>query len=690
MKLRRARVQNYRSIKDSGWFDLDEVKTILVGPNEGGKTALLRALEQLNPGPMVPALEPLRDFPRSEYHLIQDGSLRPSDVVLAEAEYDLEENERSALVGLPPSFAECRYYRAIHLDNSVTDRLIDAPAPPTVGMLKDHLRRLAAHSDSRSPSKPTPATDPSAGAEPYRSTSELLEQALQDVPDSHSISVTESGQLLDWLNSVVGPRIDEQDEQEMARLIAVREALTSVSTLEQALEECRRRLPVMVYVSTYPSLVPIVHLGHLADALDAEAVDLTDEYIFGNLCLLRLLHFTARQLSDMGKAEEPALGDRQAFEAYRRKLDERDAALNTASLVLTRNLRAVWQPSAGADDENEVFTVRIVADQQYLKVVVEDSLGVQIELDQRSQGFRWLVSFFVVFFAQASERSGEAVLLLDEPALSLHASKQRVFRRILSELGAANQLVFTTHSPFLVGPDELSRVRVVEHVDRGSGTKVRNDLAAEDPASLLPLEQTVAYDLAYSLFSQQRTLVFESLRDYWYFESTAELLADAGIAALDPGIELVPVGSLAGLVYFGTLLRAEGLRIAALLDIDADGPDATRQQQLVDLLDDKEILRTRDVYEGLVPHPRVEELLRETLVEVGAEVGWDVSEAMSHDWGARPVSQVFTDVTGSTYTPYRLAKAYVRWTRSHTAVDLTADERIVWMKLIEKVNQALA
>ena len=48
MRLKQARVQNYRSIRDTGWFDVEEAKTILVGPNEAGKTALLEALQQIN------------------------------------------------------------------------------------------------------------------------------------------------------------------------------------------------------------------------------------------------------------------------------------------------------------------------------------------------------------------------------------------------------------------------------------------------------------------------------------------------------------------------------------------------------------------------------------------------------------------------------------------------------------------
>lgn len=67
MRLRKARVQKYRGIRDSGWFDVESMKTILVGPNEAGKTVLLRALEQINPPDDVPKFNPLRDFPRSEF-----------------------------------------------------------------------------------------------------------------------------------------------------------------------------------------------------------------------------------------------------------------------------------------------------------------------------------------------------------------------------------------------------------------------------------------------------------------------------------------------------------------------------------------------------------------------------------------------------------------------------------------------
>lgn len=685
MKLVRARVQNYRSIKDTGWFELDRSKTILVGPNEGGKTAVLRALEQLNPGRMARPLEPIRDFPRSEYSQLQTGAVVPADVVVVEGEYELEEHELASIPGLSPVFGECRYYRAVHLDNSVTERLLHAPPPPTIGTLREELRAIATHADGRRAA----ATGAVAqrGAPVSQPATDALEDGLKSLDDSYVLTAVGSTRLSEWLEGAVAPYVDPASETEMTRLAALREAIGATGDRQRLLEELRQRLPVMVYVSDYPSLTPIVHLGHLADAIDAEAVGPEDEYYFGNLCLLRMLNFSARQLSDLGKAEEPPPGDVEAFERYRRQLDERDTALNAASLQLTANIRSVWDPRSDDQSDPGAYTIRVSADQQYLKVTVEDSIGVQIELDQRSEGFRWLVSFFVIFCAQAFNQTENAVLLLDEPGLSLHALKQRHFRHTLSRLGVGNQVIFTTHSPFLVGADELERVRVVEMVDRAEGTKVRTGLDARDPASALPLREAMVYDLATSLFSAHKTLMLESLTDYWYLLATAELLKNSGTSALDADIELVPVSSLARMVYFATLMNSDGVKLAALLDSDAAGPEARHQDTLVEVLGDKQVLRSKDAYSGPLAAPRIEDLLRDTLLTVGTELGWPVADAPGA--AVASVDQLFSDSAGPDYSPYRLAKAYVRWTRDHTATDLTADERVSWMRLLDRINQAL-
>jgi len=217
-------------------------------------------------------------------------------------------------------------------------------------------------------------------------------------------------------------------------------------------------------------------------------------------------------LSDLGKAVEPQPGQPDGLKAYRDQLDKRSYQLNAASVRLTDEIRNVWLP----DPDREVADrLRVQADAQYLKVVVEDDLGVEIELDQRSEGFQWLVSFFVVFFVEAADKHENAILLLDEPGLSLHGLKQRDFRITVSRLAKANQTLYTTHSPFLVGPDELDLVRVVEMTDRKAGTKVHTLVTADDPASLLPLQEALGYDLAQSLFAQQRNLRYRTYSRRW-------------------------------------------------------------------------------------------------------------------------------------------------------------------------------
>lgn len=68
MRLSKARIRMYRSIRDTDEFEVDNGKTILVGPNEAGKTVILRSLQQLHAPPEIEGFESLRDYPRSEYN----------------------------------------------------------------------------------------------------------------------------------------------------------------------------------------------------------------------------------------------------------------------------------------------------------------------------------------------------------------------------------------------------------------------------------------------------------------------------------------------------------------------------------------------------------------------------------------------------------------------------------------------
>ena len=450
-----------------------------------------------------------------------------------------------------------------------------------------------------------------------------------------------------------------------------------------ALTKLMGRLPVFVYFNNYFHVRPNLHLRHFADRVEQNLLD-DDRYDYGNLCLLKLLGFEIRELAEVGDASDPG-DDPDAFDHYRSQLDERDIKLNAASVRLTGEIRSIWNPNPTRVEADRVL---IKADGQYLKVVIEDELGVQIEIDQRSAGFQWLLSFFVVFFAEADDAHTNAILLLDEPGLSLHGLKQREFRQTISRLSEVNQTIYTTHSPFLVGPEELDLVRVVEMTDRNDGTKVHTTVTASDPAALLPLQEALGYDLAQSLFAQQRNLVLEGLTDFWYFEATAQLLRDANLADLNEKIALLPANTAGKVVYFATILHANNLKVAALLDSDNAGDQAAKQETLVHTLGNKNILRTADFCPGAVSKSEIEDMLRNTLITVAkSSLGWDISEVAAKQ-PHRPIADIFTAEIDC-FSKYRLAKAYIRWTREHTAADLTKAEHNSWIDLIKGVNKAL-
>ncbi|MEJ5209147.1 AAA family ATPase [Denitratimonas sp. CY0512] len=657
----------YRSIRDTGEFEVENGKTILVGPNEAGKTVILQALQQLNKPKEVAGFDALRDYPRSDYDDIKRGLVDPADVTVVEGHFKPDEDD---LIGLPEAYKDCTYVLGRNLDNSAWHHLDGAPAIPTFGSLAKDLNRLSAHVDARkNPDEPAPST--------------ALAEITAGWNDSTSLSGERATKLKSWLEKTL-PLIDEANRSEDERYDRLRAACSVVEERVAVLKHFEKRIPVFVLFNNYFRVRPRIHLAHLAQRVESGVLD-DEQYDYGNLCLLKLLGFTARELADIGNTPQPKPGDSAALKSYKDNLDSRSYQLNAASVKLTREIVSVWMPNP---DRAEADRLRIQADGQYLKVVVEDELGVEIELDQRSEGFQWLVSFFVVFFAEAAEKHKNAILLLDEPGLNLHGLKQRDFRETISRLAENNQTLYTTHSPFLVGPDELDIVRVVDMTNRTVGTKVHRSLTTGDPAALLPLQEALGYDLAQSLFSQTRNLIVEGLTDYWYLEAVAQLLRASGDADLDQKIALVFANSAGKVVYYATILHAHKLKVAALLDSDAAGDQAAQQDTLVYTLGNKKILRTKDSYMGTVTKPEVEDLLRETLVQVARnDLGWDVTAAAASQV-SRPIVDVFAAEVAD-FSKYKLAKAFLRWARSHEASDLTEDERKQWAGLIGSINKAL-
>ena len=236
--------------------------------------------------------------------------------------------------------------------------------------------------------------------------------------------------------------------------------------------------------------------------------------------------------------------------------------------------------------------------------------GDTINFDDRSAGFVWFFSF-VIWFNQIRSNIGEnLVLLLDDPGLSLHANAQKDLLRYFEErLAPLYQIIYTTHSPFMIDATKLSRARTVENVyvetEQGGlgttevdlGTKVGDHELSTNQDTLFPLQAALAYEISQSLISEKPTVLVEGPSEVLYFQWFKRKLASLGRTALDDRWVVTPCGGIDKVAAFLTLFAGSQLHLAVVLDFVAG------QKNAVSYLRDSELLRrghvlTIDRYAG--------------------------------------------------------------------------------------------
>ena len=133
---------------------------------------------------------------------------------------------------------------------------------------------------------------------------------------------------------------------------------------------------------------------------------------------------------------------------HRRK-EERAIRLNSASLDISKRFSEWWSQRR--------HKIRYHADGDYFRIWIADDRrpGVEIELEARSKGFQWFFSFYLIFLVESAEGHKDAILLLDEPGMHLHPTAQQELIAFFEVLSEKNQLLYSTHSPFLIDGDHL-------------------------------------------------------------------------------------------------------------------------------------------------------------------------------------------------------------------------------------------
>lgn len=208
-----------------------------------------------------------------------------------------------------------------------------------------------------------------------------------------------------------------------------------------------------------------------------------------------------------------------------------------------------------------------------------------------------MVFFLLVKFAQVRKDGTPLILLLDEPGLTLHGKAQYdLLRYFEDQLAPYHQLIFSTHSPFMVPTKQLPDVRIVE--DRvlpgrpgqwkSEGSKVRSDPLAVDKDTLFPLQGALGYEITQSLFVGKHTILVEGPGDILFLTAWSDALGRRGRTTLDPKWTICPAGGIDKIQSFVSLFSGQNLEIVVLSDFsigDRRKFEALRQKQI--LADDR-------------------------------------------------------------------------------------------------------
>jgi len=241
---------------------------------------------------------------------------------------------------------------------------------------------------------------------------------------------------------------------------------------------------------------------------------------------------------------------------------------------IERNVRS----SYGSETVTDVKIVEHV-----LEIRVKNRrTGVSLPLKNRSKGFNWFFSFLVWFKKIQEDNSKNYILLLDEPGLNLHASAQNNLLKFLKDLSVDYQIIYSTHSPFMIESDNLTKVRTVFETENGS--IVSDSIQEKDPNTLFPLQAALGYNIAQNLFISKHNLLVEGASDLLYLQVMSSLLQSVGRVGLDEKVTIVPTGGLDKVSTFISLLRGSELEIVCLLD---SFRDAQGKAKLEDLIENK-------------------------------------------------------------------------------------------------------
>ncbi len=527
MKLKEVIIYKYKSIENQQSFDVDGQITVLVGMNESGKTNILEALAKTNyfQDDETFKYNTTHDYPRKEKKALDKSGDNPVAVI---CKYEMPDSLYKTIVAdIGSTFLDDKIItHTKYYDNSES---FDLPDISVKSFLKTKIGELKSILENEEQKQSFLAI------ENEDDFNEFIEQFEETEP-------------FDFL--------ERYFENKWAFDNPLNEYITRTYI--------KPNLPKFLYYDEYyllPSRISI-------EKLQKEQLETSE---------LK----TAKALFELADIDISKLLDSDNFEDFKAELEATEANI-------TEELFKYWKTNKNLNIEFDIDK-KEQTDQQHNRRIVEHILDIRVKnsrsrvslpLINRSKGFNWFFSFLVWFKKIQEDRSSNYILLLDEPGLNLHAMAQEDLLEFLEDLSANYQIIYTSHSPFMIDSNYIQRVRTV--VEKTDGTYISETIQEKDPNTLFPLQAALGYNIAQNLFISKNNLIVEGVSDMIYINALSDLLNSNNKEGLKDEITIVPVGGLDKVTAFVSLFRANKLNLVCLLDTFKDQKSKTRLKDLTD------------------------------------------------------------------------------------------------------------
>ena len=557
MELRSFRVTDFRSIQDTGWIEASRV-TALIGTNESGKSNILLALWKLKPA-RDGEIDLLADLPRAKYHILRDTEVQPTFI---RTRFELSEEQipsAAKLMGAPSDQVDivevsrrldgARYVFFPNLPGNNCVKLTSARA--TLENLETRIDQLDAAGKTEIPAK---------------------EQLLGCVQEAKA-NYHHSERKLQYLCEIFEKVKDLKWLKNSEILHAFNEIFPTV--LANAVYDL---VPSLVYYANYGNLDSEIYLPHVIE--DMERDDLGSVKAAKTRTLRVLFEFVNLEPTEILELGRESGDEEEHIQLDARKKKEREVLLQSASASLTNDFRDWWRQG------NHRF--RLNADGNHFRIWVSDEIRPEeVELEGRSAGLQWFLSFFLVFLVECDASHKDAILLLDEPGVSLHPIAQEDLFGFFDTLSEDNQVFYTSHSPFMVNADQLDRIRTVYYDEDGTDkglTKISADLRAKEKArgqidSIYPVHAALGISVSQALLAGSSPIIVEGTSDQYYLSAIKTYLIGHGLIKPERELIFLPTGGSRGIKAVVPILSGKDGKLPIVV-VDDDNPGKQTAKQL--------------------------------------------------------------------------------------------------------------